>query len=201
MKHRFVVTVLLTALLALCLLATAGAAAATTTVNTIHGSMLGLIHDGDVVYVDPDTGDVHSENYTAYGLFWRATGSDGARLLGYGVVRLDVVEPVKGDNHHAGDFVILSEDPGTFWNPADSYWNNLTAGNRRDSWLWVGTWHDGVTHNKRNHQAGLSLVGCNANAGYTAEVEWQSMVIDPVKAESGPFVVTPINAVARVTAL
>ena len=200
MKHRFVVAVLLAALLIMCLLVTAGTASAkTTTVNTMHGSMLGLLRGSDVVYTDPVTGTEYSENYIAYGIFSSATGRDGSRLLGYGVVRLDVVTPVKGDNHHEGDFVILSEDPGTFWNEADSYWVNLTAGDREESWLWVGTWNDGVTRNKYNHQASLSLVGCNANVPYAAEAEWQSMVIDPVKAESGPFVITPINAVARVT--
>lgn len=203
-KHG-VLAVLVLALL-LGLLLSAAPALAVTTPGTVHGYMLGLLYDGDMVGVPNPDGSWKFTNYIAYGVLVRAGGADADLLLGYGVVRLDGVmgnfgNPNHfGDNYHEGDFVILSEDPGTFWDPSKSYWENLTAGNREESWLWKGWWIDGMTHNNHNHHTTLSLDGCGeALANYHADVAWQSVVIDPNPTENGPFIATPINWVVSIS--
>jgi hypothetical protein len=184
------------------LLLVAGPASAVTSSGTAHGYVLALVSPGDSAEPNPD-GSYAYTDYIAIGMFVRATGAETNLLLGYGVARLDGVigntgNPNHfGNNSHDGDFVILSADPRSFWDATKSYWENLNA--HADAWLWKGTWSDGMTHNDRNHQATLSLEGCNALAGYHADLAWQSMVIDPNPTDYGPFKITQINCVVTIS--
>jgi hypothetical protein len=186
-------------LLALCLMALAGPASASTTVNTLTWVMMGELDPGDDL-PQGDDGTWYGENWVAYSLIYRATGADGWRFLGYGVVCLDIVVPPKGNNYHTGEVVILgAQDPSGFWNADKSFSDNL-AGRQL---LWTGTW-DGFTRNKYNHHALMALTGApgSVNEGYTACYEAHCGQFNVAWRNPNLFYVdTPWNGVARVTAL
>ena len=186
-------------MLALCLLATAGPASATTT-NTITWSMAGVLDDGIDLPPGVD-GTYYGLDWVPYAQIYRATGPDGWRFLGYGVACLDTRVPPKGNNYHWGEMAWLSKDPGAagYWDDQLSFGENLA--NHAGDLLWTGTW-DGFTRNKYNHHVIVALTGWpeSYNKGYTAIVEMHCGQID-VAPRSGHYVGTPWNGVALVTAL
>jgi len=188
--------VLVLALLLALQLAAGPASATTTTLNKTQGFMMGELYPGDFeVYSD---GTLHVWDWVAYTVTVRATGPDGGRFLGtYGVARLDVLIPLKGDNYHTGDIAFVSQDPlGIVYDPAKSHSENLAG----YGLLWTGKW-DGYTLNKRNHKAVMELVGWpgSANEGYTAHVEVKSGGFDMANVNSGNYVLTPWNSLVYVT--
>lgn len=163
-------------LLAVCLLATAGPASAGGSVVTTHGTFLGMLDEGTIVPSPPD--ELWTEGWTPYMVQLNATGPEGWRCLGYGVVALDVKQPSVGVDldfpisaTHSGPIAFLTVDPSTFWVAGKSFEENLAAVDS-SSLLWVGTW-DGFTLNNRNHIVTLTLEGRNANAPLTATVHYR----------------------------
>jgi hypothetical protein len=210
MHHKYgVLTVLLFALLFALLLVPA-ASAATTSHVTVHGHLLDLIWPGTPYY--PPTPHYDYTDYVGYGQLERATGQDGGTLVGYLYACLDGTIGGPGDpnsfgnNTSSGDVVILSTEItdwqylGSFPDLDPDFWGNM---DRYDEyWLWTGTWEDGLTHNNHNHQATLSLDGaCEDLNGLHADLEWNSMVIDPSLGRA-PFtypLVTPANMTGWIT--
>lgn len=193
--RRFAPFAVLVVVLAVVLMTFAGPASASTTVNSLTWVMMGVLDEGDEL-PQGDDGTWYGENWVAYSLIYRATGADGWRFLGYGVVCLDTVIPPKGDNYHTGEIVWLgATDPSTFWDPSLSFEANLAG----HDLLWTGTW-DGHTLNKRLHKADVALVGVpgSDNAGRTVAMRVQSGNFDVANWHSGIYVGTPWNSVALV---
>lgn len=195
-KSYSILGVLVLALLFALLLA-AGPASATT-VNAVGGSILGVLDDG-YRWVDPEDGTGYADDWVAYGVWYRASGTEGGRFIGYMVACLDVTLPAKGDNYHEGEvaWLGLDDDPMAFWDDGVSFWDNL-AGHEL---LWTGTW-DGYTLNKRNHKVVLELDGGDgtANEGYEAVFDIKSGGSDLANLNSNNYVGTPWTALAYVTA-
>ena len=196
MAKKYGVLVVLACVLLLCLL-TAVPASAGTTVNAVQGMVTGLVSEGTVVTA-PDGTEYHY-GWIGTAVFYRATGADGWRFLGYGAVCLNSVIPPKGDHHHEGIIVFTSADPLANWDPGLTFSQNMAACDP----TWTGTWYDGITHNGRNHQASVDVTGVagTANAGYSAHVEVNSMQFGVANWHAERYVGTPFNLLARVTAL
>lgn len=174
--QRLSLLTVLAVLLALCLLATAGPALAGGPVITTHGTFLGMLDEGTIVPSPPD--EEWGHGWTPYMVQLDATGPEGWRCLGYGVVALDVKMQGVGDDldvpvsaTHNGPIAFLTVDPSTFWVAGTSFEDNLAAVDS-SSLLWVGTW-DGYTLNNRNHIVTLTMEGRNANSGWTATVHYR----------------------------
>ena len=182
----------------LCLLLAAGPASAAT-VNHVQGAVTGVLDNGESEVLSDGT--VHTTGWVASAVFYRATGPDGWRFLGNGVVCLEVWEPAKGDNLHRGDVVWMTfaKDPAApgAWDADQSFAWNLA----NFDLTWTGWW-DGLTHNKHNHQATLSdLVGAGeTNEGCTAAGNVMSMQFGVANWRSGIYVGTPFNVVVAVSA-
>ena len=194
MKRKSVVTTLL-CLALLGLLLAAGPASATS-VSAVQGVFQGFLDFGEPTVL-PD-GTEYTPDVVMPTLFYKASGPDGWRLLGWNIVYADVWVPPTGDNIHRGVTVWVTTDPATFWDPELSFWDNIQG---RTDVIWSGTW-DGRTRNKRNHTGTMDLMGWpdSVNDGWTAEVTLNAGQFDVANVNSGQYVDTPWNAVARLTA-
>jgi hypothetical protein len=205
MHHKYgALTILVLALLLGLLLAAGPAMATTTTVNTTQAVMMGILDFGTSWTYSNDA--LHTDDFVIYSMTYRATGPDGSRALGYVVVCMDVIEPLKGDNYHEGDVAILplfkangvDNDPADWWDEDESFSDNLAG----HDLLWTGSW-DGYTLNKRNHKAIVDLVAPDgsANDGYTAHAVLNSGGFDQANYHSDRFVGVPWNALYYITEL
>lgn len=171
----------------------AGAASAATTTNTIHWNVRVPPLDPGIRSVDPD-GTVHFAGSVLYCQVYLTTGPDGARFPEYAIVCLDRTIPPRGSNTHAGDVVFLAENPRSFWVTGVPFWTNLAG----HTLLWSGTW-DGITRNKQNHDATLTLTGESTNAGYSAVIQLHCGQYMVANAAATNYVDTAWNGVALVT--
>jgi hypothetical protein len=202
-----VLWVLVLALLLGLLLMAGTASAATTTTNTVTFTMTGILDEGDPPSLGQD-GTVYVDNWVASAVIYRATGPDGWRCLGYGVVCLDVTMPPKGNNYHTGEMAFLSKDPWTVYPDGTTYWDagrsfEQNLADHAGDLVWTGTWNNGVTLNKRLHKADCELTGQPGTvaARCTAELEVQSGNFDVANWHSGRYVGTPWNCLVRITRL
>lgn len=206
MRSRFGVLMLLVLALLVGLLA-AGSASATTTTNTVTWAVTGILDEGDSPSFGLD-GTVYVDNWVASAVVYQATGPDGWRLLGYGVVCLDVTMLPKGNNYHHGEMAFMSSDPWTVCPDGSSYWDaghsfEQNLADHEGDLVWTGTWNNGVTLNKRLHKADCELTGQpeTVAAGCTADLEVQSGNFDVANWHSGRYVGTPWNCLVHVTKL
>ena len=191
-----ILAVLVLALL-LGLLLAAGPAAAATSVSVTQSVVMGVLDEG-IAWQDPEDGTLYTDDFVIYSLTYKATGPDGWRCLGYIVICIDVVEPLKGDNSHSGVVAVLGldDDPGPWWDADQSFSENLAG----HDLLWTGTW-DGYTLNKRLHKATLLLEGWpeSVNDDCSAVGEIKSGNFDVANWHSDRYVGTPWNALLMIT--
>lgn len=195
MRRKHGISAVLVLALLFGLLLTAGPASATTTLNTMQATYKAELYPGDGEF-DADW-TLHFWDWVAYTETRRTTGPDGWRFVGYNVVLLQGLIPLKGDNYHWGEVAIVSRDPwGIVYDTNRSLADNVAA----YGLLWTGTW-DGYTLNKRTHKAVMELAGWadSPSENYLAHIEVDCGGFDQANVHSGHWTVTPWNMRAYVT--
>ena len=148
----------------------------------------------DIALSDPwqgEDGTLHAEDWVMSFRVYAASGPDGWRFLGYGVVCLDITYPSYPTTiphnypRSTGVVAFVSRDPSSVqWDADKSFLANLEG----RGLLWTGTWdgHENVGWGDC-HDIHMALAGWprSDNAGYTADLALRNLSIDMPNWHSG----------------